>query len=428
MNLRRNAAALAVTVVLGAAATPTAFADGSPSPKPSTSTLPKGLYGTKDPTYDGVWRQSLALLAQDAAGVTPAKSAIDWLAGQQCADGGFAAYRSDTGKPCDTAKGEFSDATGAAVQALVAVGGRAESVTKGIGWLRKTQNADGGWGMNPGNPSDANSTSAAVGAFAAFGQDPAKTSAAKGDHSPYDALLGLWLGCDAKPAERGAFAYTRQNGEPAANDLATAGAALATEGKGFVVTPAGEGGGTALKPLDCAGDAKGKGGAATGPKVAADAAAAYLASTMAGQGQHLRSALPGAKDQPDFGGTADAIVALAAGGHSKAAAEPLRWLQSTEGGAVAWAKGDPGALAKLALAAHAAGADPRDFGGVDLLRQLNATGPKPEPAAAGSEQRDQADKGGDDSDGAGVWWIVGVGLVAGVGIGFLLSGRKRQQL
>ena len=29
---------------------------------------PEGLYGTKDPKFDGVWRQSLALLAQDAVG------------------------------------------------------------------------------------------------------------------------------------------------------------------------------------------------------------------------------------------------------------------------------------------------------------------------------------------------------------------------
>ena len=62
MNVRRSAAALAATVVLGAAAP--AMAADSPSASPSPA-LPKGLYGTTDPTYDGVWRQSLALLAQD---------------------------------------------------------------------------------------------------------------------------------------------------------------------------------------------------------------------------------------------------------------------------------------------------------------------------------------------------------------------------
>ncbi|MGO4424911.1 hypothetical protein AB4Z54_41045, partial [Streptomyces sp. MCAF7] len=94
-------------------------------------------------------------------------------------------------------------------------------------------------------------------------------------------------------------------------------------------------------------------------------------------------------------------------------------------------------LGKLVLAAHAAGADPRSFGGVDLVQQLNATGPKPESAsAAGAESGKDADSDSDsgkeksdDKGGVGgVWWTVGVFLVAGIGIGFLISGRKKQQL
>ncbi|MGW3462318.1 prenyltransferase/squalene oxidase repeat-containing protein, partial [Streptomyces olivaceoviridis] len=60
MNVRRSAAALAAVGVLAAAAPATA-AEPSPSPK---ATVPSGLYGKGDPTYDGVWRQSLTLLAQ----------------------------------------------------------------------------------------------------------------------------------------------------------------------------------------------------------------------------------------------------------------------------------------------------------------------------------------------------------------------------
>ncbi|MFJ4637007.1 prenyltransferase/squalene oxidase repeat-containing protein [Streptomyces hygroscopicus] len=445
MNIRRSVAALSLCAALGVAAAPAASAEDGPAGRSA------GLYGTKDPKFDGVWRQSLALLAQDAVGVTPAKSAIDWLAGQQCADGGFPAYRADTTKACDPKKGEFTDATSAAVQALAALGGRADAVEKGIGWLKRHQNEDGGWGMNPGGPSDANSTSAVIGAFAATGQDPAKGGEdgkdsedgeggkdGHGGKSPYDALLGLQLGCAAKADERGAFAYTAAKGEPVANELATASAALAIQGKGFVFDTVGKDKGAGPKPLRCEdGDSKGgagKGGAGT-PKEAAEAALAHLSRVMSDTGSHLKSAMPGAKDQPDFGGTADAVVALAAGEHSAAAGKPLQWLQSKDSGAVAWAKGDPGALAKLVLAAHAAGANPRDFGGADLVQQLNTTGPKPEAAApdSGADAEGDSDGKGEEkkSDGGGiggVWWTVGVCAVAGVGIGFLLSGRKRQQL
>ncbi|GAA1132927.1 prenyltransferase/squalene oxidase repeat-containing protein [Streptomyces javensis] len=433
MNIRRSVAALSLCAALGAAAAPAAVADDGQDGRA------KGLYGAKDPKFDGVWRQSLALLAQDAVGVTPAKSAIDWLTGQGCADGGFAAYRADTSKACDPKKGEFTDATAAAVQALAAVGGRSGTVEKGIGWLKRHQNEDGGWGMNPGGPSDANSTAAAIGAIAATGQDPAKVASAsgkgasgkgasgKGGKTPYDALLGLQLGCSAKAEERGAFAYTAAKGKPVANELATASAALAARGKGFVFETVGKDSGAEPKPLRCG---KGTDGADT-PKDAAEAALAHLTRVMSDTDMHLKSAMPGAKDQPDFGGTADAVVALAAGEHSAAAGKPLQWLQGKDSGAAAWAKGDPGALAKLILAAHAAGANPRDFGGADLVKQLNATGPKPEAAAQGPESDGNGkseEKKDDDGGVGGVWWTVGVCAVAGMGIGFLLSGRKRRQL
>ncbi|MGR3936993.1 prenyltransferase/squalene oxidase repeat-containing protein [Streptomyces sp. BRA346] len=419
MNVRRSVAALAISAALCATVAPAATAASAASA--DDGKRPEGLYGTKDPKFDGVWRQSLALLAQDAVGVKPAASAVDWLAGQQCADGGFAAYRADTGKACDPKKGEFTDATGAAVQALAAVGGRSSAVEKGIGWLKRSQNEDGGWGMNPGGTSDANSTSVAVGAFAAAGMDPVEVASAASGKSPYDALLGLQLDCSAKAGQRGAFAYTSGKGKPAANDLATVSAALATRGSGFAFDPAGKDDGKKPQPLKC----DGGGGADRAPEDASEAALAYLSTTMADNGMHLKSTTPGAdKAQPDYGATADAIMALAAGEHSAAAARPLQWLQGKDSGAAAWAKGDPGALAKLVLAAHAAGGDARHFGDVDLVQQLNATGPKPVASQASEKSAKDDDGGGSGS----VWWIVGSCAVAGMGIGFLLSGRKRQQL
>ena len=48
----------------------------------------------------------------------PPTSAVDWLTGQQCADGGFAAYRADATKACDAKTMLDTNATAAAVQAL----------------------------------------------------------------------------------------------------------------------------------------------------------------------------------------------------------------------------------------------------------------------------------------------------------------------
>ncbi|MFF4155782.1 prenyltransferase/squalene oxidase repeat-containing protein [Streptomyces sp. NPDC001678] len=406
---RRGAAALATAAVLGAAAAPAAFADGT-SPSPAAP----GLYGTGDPKFDGVFRQSLAFVAQHAVGVSPTAQAVDWLAGQQCADGGFAGFRADKGTPCDAKAGEFTDATAAAVQGLAAVGGRAQVVTKGLDWLKAHQNADGGWGMGPGNPSDANSTAIAIGAFAAVGQDPAK-AAAKDGKTPYDALLSFQIRCQEKKEDQaGAFGYMPQNGELPANDLASTAAATAALGKGFLV-PAAKGADKPVKPACGDGDAN--------QWNAADAVAGYLTKKLDANGGFLKSSMPGAPEGPDTGATADAALALAAGGHLEAAGKPLKWLESADSKTAEWAKGNPGRLAKLVLAAHAAGADPRSFGGTDLVAALNETGPKPEPSSSASaEKKDEKKKDG----GSNTWLYVAVFFVASVGAGFLISGRKKK--
>jgi hypothetical protein len=399
MNVRRCAAVLAAVAVIGAAAAPAVAA--SPSPSPSTA-LPSGLFGTTDPTYDGVWRQSLALLAQDTVGLTPAAKAVDWLTGQQCANGAFAAFRAEPSKACDDRTTVDTNSTAAAVQALVALGGHKAEVGKAVAWLKGDRNKDGGWGYSPGGASDANSTSLVIGALTAAGEK---------DLGPaYDALLTFSLPCDG--AGTGAFAFQPdKKGRLTANADATAAGVLGALGKGLAA-PAGR-----RTDASCsdAGDLT--------PSRAAANGASYLAGAMAKDG-HLTSALPGSTDRPDYGNTADAVVALAAQGGAARAAKPLAWLEKNSAG---WAKQNgPAAYAQLILAAHATGTDPRRFGGQDLVTLLNATGPAPhEQAAAGEKKADDSAEKDNDDDGFGVYWFVGVCLVAGIGAGFLLSGRRK---
>ena len=416
MNVRRrSAAALAAIAVLGAAAAPAVAADPPPS---ASATAPAGLYGTADPQYDGVWRQSLALLAQDTAGVVPATKAVDWLAGQQCDNGAFAPYRADTGKPCDAKTMVDTNSTAAAVQALWAVGGRGDVVEDALAWLKSVQNKDGGWGYTPGGPSDANSTSVVIGALTATGTEPEAVT--KDGKSPYDALLTFALPCSESQGA-GAFAFQPdKDGKLLANDDATAAGVLGALGKGLVAEPGKAAGGDA----GCSGADK-----PTREQAAANGAA-HLARAVAKDG-HLTSALSGAAVQPDYGNTADAVVALAAQGGAGSAAKPLAWLEKNS---AAWAKqSGPAAYAQLIFAAHATGTDPRAFGGADLVEQLNATGPAPQGvkvtdrATGADEKQDDGAKDEKDDSPFGVWWFVGVCLVFGIGIGIFISGRNRKQ-
>ncbi|MEV5143732.1 prenyltransferase/squalene oxidase repeat-containing protein [Streptomyces sp. NPDC052727] len=399
MNVRRSAAALAAVGVLAAAAPATA-AEPSPSSK---VTVPSGLYGKGDPTYDGVWRQSLTLLAQRTLGYRPAAAAVNWLTGQQCANGSFAAFRAAPAKPCDDKVKADTNSTAAAVQALAATDGHGIAVGKAVDWLKSVQNEDGGWGYYPGGPSDTNSTSVVIGALTAAGTDPADVR--KSGKSPYDALPAWSVPCDQDGG--GALAYQAdKKGKLLANADATAAGLLGALGKGFVAQA-----GKAPARDACV-------KAETRTEVA-DNAGAYLAAAVAKTG-HLRSTLPGAENQPDFGNTADAVVALAADGRTEPAKKAYAWLEKNAG---PWAtQNGPAAYAQLILAAHALGQQPGDFGGTSLVRSLNALGPAPHMDSA-AEHKEKSD----DDSGTGVWWIVGVGLVAGIGIGFLLSGRKKRQ-
>ncbi|NED00286.1 terpene cyclase/mutase family protein [Streptomyces sp. SID6648] len=416
MTVRRSAAALATTAVLLGVAAPVAVA--APSPSPSAD-LPAGLYGTTDPTYDGVWRQSLAFLAQKIEYVTPSTQSVDWLAGQQCDSGAFTSYRADTSKPCDASTVMDTNATAIAVQALVEINQRREDANNGADWLKSVQNEDGGWGYNPGSPSDANSTSIVIGALARTGV-PVNELTTKDGSTPYTALQSLAIACGEK--DGGAFAYQPgKKGELTANMDATAASVLGLMGKGIA-----SGTSNAVKDPSCTK------GDDLSPEQSAQNGAFFLADTLKKQPYLEQAPMPGAeesKPQPDYGNTSDAVVALAASGHADKAKASVAWLQKNGTG---WAKqGGPAATAQLILAAHATGADARSFGGVDLVKQLNSMGPSPAATALPSPTPTgpQPSSGTDSDDGGlSLGWLIGIGLLAGTGIGFLLSmrGKKKQ--
>ncbi|GAA0701381.1 terpene cyclase/mutase family protein [Kitasatospora atroaurantiaca] len=426
---RLGATALAGLLLAGTAAAP-ALAD---TPSPSAPAAPAGIYGKGDPTYDGVWRQSLALTALAGAKVVPAESTVSWLAGQQCADGGWPSFRADTAAACD-AKTEDSNATAVAVQALSTLGGHQDAVAKGLQWIKANQNADGSWAYNPGNPGDADSTGLTVSALLATGTDPA--GVARSGKSAYDGLAGFQLGCASPADQRGAFAYQpAPDGALAANALAASQATLGAAGGKLPVTNTNRVD-AAPKPLTCAAGATEK----TVPRAeSAEAASAYLVAQLNANGQHLMQTMPGATPTPDFAATSWAVLSLIQAGHPHQAASAADWLA---GNGYAWAaKGksgtDASAAATLLLVAQAAKLDPYNFGGTNLVQLLIDAGPAPKSVPSAAASAASANPDGTKAPGSGITeaddnggfspiWLVGIGLLVGIGGGLLISlNRKR---
>ncbi|MGE3811200.1 MAG: LAETG motif-containing sortase-dependent surface protein [Candidatus Nanopelagicales bacterium] len=223
---RLLAGALAAGALLAAAAVPAGAA--------GTADAYPGLFGSSDPTYDGVFRQSISVLAYVAAGDEPPAAAVEWLLWQQCDDGGFEAFRADTSKACTASDpvgftGEDTNSTGLAAAALLAVG-ELNAAEAALGWLEDAQNADGGFPYFVGGDSDANSTAVVLLGTSSAGLSPQQV-AHPGGATAADFLLSLQLGCAAAPAdEDGAFSYNATWGAGYANDAATVQAALALSG------------------------------------------------------------------------------------------------------------------------------------------------------------------------------------------------------
>jgi LPXTG-motif cell wall-anchored protein len=195
-----------------------------------------GLFGTADPTFDGAYREGLALLALHAAGVANA-AGVTWLEGQQCDNGSWTAFRADTTQPCPAVDpvaftGPDTNSTALAALGLFGQGETAEA-GDGVAALKAVRNAGGGWGFlaRADQGTDANSTGLVVEAI--------RTVDGTADGPGTAALLALQVGCTADAADQGGIAFQPGAGGALAPDaLATAQAIAALAQGALPITSA----------------------------------------------------------------------------------------------------------------------------------------------------------------------------------------------
>ncbi len=174
-----------------------------------------GLFGAQDPTYDGAFRQALALAALKSVN-TPRTDAhvtagINWLSKQQCANGLWTSYRANPTTACPAANassftGPDTNSTGMAVQGLAAYGSKPLANTTQLS-LKAIQSSDGGFPFiaAANQASDPDSTALVIQALIAVSGTPIQTQWNKGTHTPFTALASYQLGC-AQPGY-GAFFF-----------------------------------------------------------------------------------------------------------------------------------------------------------------------------------------------------------------------------
>ena len=164
---------------------------------------PIGLFGQQDPTYDGVYRQSLSLIALDAAGARVPTPPFEWLQRQQCDNGRFPSYTDLTTRvrrrgqrrhrPCghrpEAARqaqlGTRRDATGCSTSRPAPAAGSS----------------------TPASGPNANTTGLVVQAMIAMRIDP--TTVEDATHR-LGFLRSLQLDCTSVAADRGALDYQKQ--------------------------------------------------------------------------------------------------------------------------------------------------------------------------------------------------------------------------
>jgi hypothetical protein len=195
-----------------------------------TSGANVGLFGVQDPTYDGAYRQGLALAALAAVGVkkkSEVGTAIEWLQHQQCANGGWEAYRSST-TACtpsnpNTYSGPDTNSTALAIEGLSAQ--HAAIRHNPITFYKSLQQSSGGWGYYGGS-ADPDSTALVIQSLLALHDSVSAARFHRGTKDPVTALLSFQLA-------DGAFYFPTQGSPNTANGLSTEQAVPALDKKPF---------------------------------------------------------------------------------------------------------------------------------------------------------------------------------------------------
>ena len=382
MFLRRSVAALAAATALcavtptGASAlTPAMGSDAAAAAK--AGKLPKGLYGEADPKFDGVWRQSIALLALDAAGATPAAAGrglarrtavrrrlVHRVPGRHRhrvrREEDARRHQRHRPSPCRRSPPSAGGAT------------RYARLSTGCGPCRTRTAAGATTPAAPATPTPRPSSSAPSRRPARSRRRSARTGSRPTTRSPRSNSAAT-----RRPQDRGAFAYQPdKKGKLAANDDATAAAALAATGSGLLARAHGEDGAgkqRPVKPLECG---KGSDGERPGsPEESADAGAARLASVLKKNGDHLKAVHTGRRGRPGLREHRRRRH-RARRGRSPGGGEEVPRLAGRRLGAWDKSRNDPAAIGGVMLAVHATGGDAAELEGRRTAEAPQRHGPE----------------------------------------------------
>lgn len=182
-------------------------------------------YNAVTGTYDnGVYANALAVLAAASVGVMPSSNTLEYFRLSACANGGMSHEAGCVQAP-------DIDTTAMAIIALRAsrISASDPVVAGARRFLLDTQNADGGWGLEPEHPTNANSTGLAISAVLSLGERVATAPWRDGPRDPARALRALQM-------PSGAFSYLAGQ---RANDYATVQALPALAGASYPLVRAG---------------------------------------------------------------------------------------------------------------------------------------------------------------------------------------------
>ena len=316
-----------------------------------------GLFGAADPTYDGVLRQSYALIGLNAVGVAPPASAVTWLLDQQCASGAFMAYRTDSCTTADlsTYTGTDTNSTAAAAIALTTVG-QVKAGRAAVRWLVGSQLSDGGWPWLAGLTSDPVSTGLVMQALRADDRDSKSLRTAIRRGAAW--IRGHVADCSVAKENFGGLGFSEQS---VPDGFSTAAALIGYAGPLTALSPTQT---QAAPPVQC-----------DNRVAAAGAMSRFLVSSLV---RHNGS-IPGLMDssQPDWNATAFAIIALRNAGFGANAMQTSTraLLRNANDYILSGSDTMPAAIGTLLLVARATDTAPRAFGPqrIDLISRLLGT-------------------------------------------------------